>query len=302
MLPRLAYCTGFNGGWGMRYYVNYCGYIWNRSNETQNWTFYAGIQEGHEICLDGETLIYRDGNNAGDSRRYGDRATVAVTPGPHALRIRMYTTGSVTATGGGALAGSTLRNPKGDGTFVWTNNFGMAFDRQGRNSLNWQDYEKIEDPGDGSLLTVSTNAAVDGVATRCEFLKLRLAAGTYVDFNALDGEPYVMTELSGAGAAVSNVNLRVDGPWTVSAAALAAGPLAVKGTLSFTGAATLSVSDLSDLSREDHVLCTATGGITGAPAFAAGETMLAKRWRWRSSPDGKSVTLAYVCGLKMIIR
>ena len=298
LLPRLAYRAGTKGGWGVRYYVNYCGYIWNRSGETQNWTFYGGIVEGHEICLDGNSVIYRKGNG---NSIYGDRATIAVTPGPHALRIRMYTTTSVSDTGGGAI-GSNVKNPAGDGTYSWTSNFGMAFDRQGRNSLNWQDYEKIEDPGDGSLLTVSTNAAVDGVAARCELQKLRMAAGTYVDFNALDGEPYVMTELSGAGAAVSNVNLRVDGPWTVSAAALAAGPLAVKGTLSFTGAATLSVSDLSDLSREDHVLCTATGGITGTPAFAVGEPLLARRWRWRPSADGKSVTLAYACGLKMIIR
>ena len=273
LLPRMAYARGSNQGWSPRLYITYSGYIWNRSNVTQNWTFYGGIQEGHEICLDGHEVIYRIDNG---SVYKCDMNTVPVTPGPHALRIRMYVGAFVDASNGGALSADRVNN--NNSGMNWTNNFGLAFDRQGRNSVNWYDYERIEDPGDGSLLTISTNSVTDGIAARCEFQKLRLASGTYVDFNAIDGAPYELTELYGTAAALSNVNLRVTGAWTVPADGLSSGPLAVVGKLTFAAGSMVEVSDALTLPRRDFLLCTATGGIEGLPAC---EQMKGGRKMWR---------------------
>jgi autotransporter-associated beta strand protein len=88
----------------------YSGYVWNRSGETQNWTFIQNLDDSCLIVIDGQTVL---------SGRLGDTATrivtVPVTPGPHAFELRFgQHTG---AAGGSVIPGS-----------------GFGIDLQGRHS------------------------------------------------------------------------------------------------------------------------------------------------------------------------
>ncbi|NLG00693.1 MAG: hypothetical protein GX565_11155, partial [Lentisphaerae bacterium] len=142
--------------WAPNHAGLYAGFIWNRSPTNETWSFAESIDDNALLVLDGEVLF----NDA----RWGSTtvATRTVTPGPHAIELRVYNHGGV----GGPAAQ--------DG---WTtSDWGFGVDRLGRGLKDTACYERLLDPGDGSLLTVNTNAAAIRAEVRQGTLRLTTGA------------------------------------------------------------------------------------------------------------------------------
>ncbi len=141
--------------WAPNHAGLYAGFIWNRSTTNETWSFAESVDDYVLLVLDGQILF-------NDSRWDGTTvATRTVTPGPHAIELRVYNHG-----GGG---GPVIK----DG---WTSSdWGFGVDRLGRGQKDTACYERLLDPGDGSLLTATTNAA----SVRAEICQgtLRLTPG-----------------------------------------------------------------------------------------------------------------------------
>jgi hypothetical protein len=156
---------------------------------------------------------------------------------------------------------------------TWQADLGLAIDRQGRGSTNYADYERLVDPGDGSFLTVVPGDAENAegvIAHMPKFDHLKFTGGT------LDtrGSDVTVPVLEGVNGAVTNSNayfpggsLTVGEKWMLSGSAISGKTLKVTGKLKFDVGATLDCTDLALLTRTEHTLATATGGIEGMPAF-----------------------------------
>jgi autotransporter-associated beta strand protein len=142
--------------WNPNHAGLYTGFIWNRSPTNEVWSFAESIDDNVMLVLDGETLI-NDGRWDGTTV-----ATRTVAPGPHAIALRVYNHGGT----GGPVAK--------DG---WTTaDWGFGVDRLGRGLKDTACYERLLDPGDGSLLTVNTNAAAIRAEVRQGTLRLTTGA------------------------------------------------------------------------------------------------------------------------------
>ncbi len=109
----------------------YSGYLWNREPTNVVWTFRGTFDDNVRLVIDGVQQI-QTGQTAVTK-------TVTLTPGAHAIEIRFGDgTGSVGPTSGLG---------------------GLTYDPQGRNSGTAADYILLQDPGDGSLLTVDDGGA-----------------------------------------------------------------------------------------------------------------------------------------------
>ena len=275
--------------------VMYNGYIWNRTGTTQRWTFGGSFGTHTNVKFD-DKWIYKYTNY-----RIGEKATVDVAPGPHPFRVTSYNTGT-NATVGPAGASFTNMTWKIGGTGA-----GVRFDPNGRDSANVADYVKIEDPGDRSLLTVTTNDTLTTVYDRPSFHALRLAPGTTLD---IFGNSIAVGDLEGLGMitnsnAYYNYPLTVTNSWKVSAAdVVAGGVLRVHVPLAFAAGATFAAEDLAAFphSEEPIVLCVADAPIEGMPAFDRLADKTTRKWKLVKSDDGKSIGFMYNCGMTVSFR
>ena len=255
----------------------YHGYIWNRTNAAQTWTFAAQITQGMQIYIDGVKQNWTDVSswyNFYSDKKVGFMTFNNVAPGCHQIDVRMYT-------GTDRRAWGTVANRwQGEGVSgaptnaTWQADLGLAIDRQGRGSKNYADYEKLVDPGDGSFLTVvpgDAENAEEVIAHMPKFDHLKFTGGT-LDTRGSDITVPVLEDVNGV---VTNSNayfpggsLTVGQKWIVSGATTANKTLKVTGKLKFAAGSVLEGADLSLLSRKtEHMLATATGGIEGMPAF-----------------------------------
>ena len=275
--------------------VMYNGYIWNRTGETQRWTFGGGFGTHTNLKFD-DTWLYRITNY-----RVGLKATVDVTPGPHRLRVTTYNSGTNTYI---SAIGAYFTN------MIWkigSSSGGFRYDPNGRDSTNIIDYVKIEDPGDGSLLTVTTNDTLTAVYDRPSFQTLRLAPGTTLD---IFGNSIAVGDLEGLGMitnsnAYYNYPLTVTNSWKVSAADVAAGGvLRVHAPLAFAAGTTFAAENLADFphSEEPIVLCVADAPIEGMPAFDRLVTNATRKWKLVKLDGGKSIGFEYSCGTHLLLR
>ena len=255
----------------------YHGYIWNRTNAAQIWTFAAQITQGMQIYIDGVKQSWTGVSswyNFYNDKKVGFMTFSNVAPGCHQIDVRMYT-------GSDRRAWGTVANRwQGEGVSgtptnaTWQADLGLAIDRQGRGSTNYADYERLVDPGDGSFLTVVPGDAenADGVIAHMpKFDHLKFTGGM------LDtrGSNIAVPVLEGVDGAVTNSNayypggsLTVGEKWMLSGYAMENKTLEVTGKLRFATGAMLDCADLEILSRNgEHTLATATGGIDGVPAF-----------------------------------
>ena len=260
--------------WGGRALFTYHGYLWNRSGETQNWTFALNISQGANVYLNGSAIanLYATDYRAKGFVKF---KTIPVPPGANRLDLRIYSTGAYGPSydWNEYRKGYTYKKNSNDGEkLAWKPNFGLAIDMQGRETTNAVDYVAAIDPGDGSLLTVSEDGMDDGVAAVMpKFDHLKFTGGK------LDtrGSDITVPVLEGVNGAVTNSNayfpggsLTVGQKWIVSGAAMANKTLKVSGKLKFAAGSVLEGTDLALLSRKaEHTLATATGGIEGMPAF-----------------------------------
>ena len=289
-----AYRCGTKDGWKARMLTTYSGYIWNRSGEVQRWTFAACVFEGALVYLDGKKILESYAYNSGDWKG-ARKVTVEVPRGAHEFAVKMYTTSNVNDdTWGGAYAA-----PKNEG-WEWKGRFGIVFDRQGRDSSNYADYEKIADPGDGSLLTL-TKGDTYVAGTLPEFKTMRFAPGTGID---LRGGVYEVPHLAG-WPTVSSGSLTVTQDWTLPGDMLLAENAKLTladGCLTFTEGAKVKI-DFSEGrqilgSGSEFVIATATDGIDGMPEVESSFP----GFKLKKSQDGKSLLIKYDNSLKVILR
>ena len=273
----------------------YDGYIWNRTGETQRWTFGGGLGTHTNLKFD-DRYLYNI-----TQYQTGKKSTVDVTPGPHRLWVTTYNSGTnayINAIGA-YFTNMTWK--------VGGKSAGLRYDPNGRDSTDAADYVKIEDIGDGSLLTVSTNDTVTAVYDRPSFQALRFAPGTTLD---IYGNSISVGDLEGLGM-ITNSNAYFDNPltvtnaWTVSAADVAAGGvLRVHAPLVFAAGTTFAAENLADFphSEEPIVLCVADAPIEGMPVFDRLATNATRKWKLMKSADGKSIGFVYSCGTYLLLR
>ncbi len=274
-------------GGGVGIIITFSGYIWNRTGETQQWTFCGGAGTHLNVWLDSSRFFQYN------QWQTGIKKTLDVAPGTHRFRIASYAAGA-----------NAYLNPAGTGftNMSWkiSSNLGAGFryDPQGRGSNSYTDYVLIEDPGDGSLLTVSTNDTKTAVQDEPSFWTLAMGRDTTLD---TFGNGIVVGDLEGLGT-ITNSNayyvhpMTVTNSWTVSAADVnGGGVLRAHVPLEFAAGTTFTAEDLASFPRSNEplALCTADAPITGLPAFDRLASPITRRWKLGKSADGRSILFLY---------
>ena len=251
----------------------YHGYIWNRTNESQTWTFASQIVSGMQIFIDGVQQNWTGVSswyNFYNDKKVGFMTFSNVSPGWHRLDVRAYAT---QADSGYGLLANRIGGVDKIENATWQADLGLAIDRQGRGSKNYADYEKLVDPGDGSFLTVvpgDAESAEGVIAHMPKFDHLKFTGGK------LDtrGSDITVPVLEGVNGVVTNSNayfpggsLTVGQKWIIPGAATANKTLKVSGKLKFAAGSVLEWDSLASLPHNEHTLATATRGIDGIPTF-----------------------------------
>ena len=301
--PLQLYSTK-TGSVGASNCVTCIGYIWNRSDVAQDWTFAFAVNSRVKFVF-GSTLEeflsdQHDTNDTclwkSDSTTYTEpnRRTVTVQPGANIIGIRF----GAGVDGGGAKAAASLIQAQ------WRDGFGVGVDRKGRNSTNAADYEPLADPGDGSFITVSADGSLPEGAEpewKLSFSHLKISPGAVLEAKGCD-LPLKTVEGMGTmrnGAGYFKGRLAISDSWSVSAVDIGAGKcLSVEnGKVSFSEDCILEVADLSVgvLSKStEYVIMRATDGIEGLPSFST-DNPYAKCWRLeKATEDSGDTVLKFV--------
>ena len=122
----------------------YDGYIWNRTGETVTWTFAEHFDDYVYLTIDDAVVLNDCVNNSWTWPTYG---SVTLTPGPHRFHLVVYQ--------GGGTSGPC----QNDSWLQWWKKGGWAIgvDFQGRDAGVYENFVALEDPGDGSLFTLTTD-------------------------------------------------------------------------------------------------------------------------------------------------
>ena len=295
-IPADAESTG-SGGVGI--IVTFDGYLWNRSGETQYWTFAGGAGTHLYVWFDSTRFFVFN------QYQTGKKETLEVTPGAHKFRATSYSTGRDYYL---KAAGANFTNM----TWKWTSGgvvhgAGFRYDPQGRDSTNYRDYLIFNDPGDGSLLTVSTNGTMTTVQDEPSFWALRMGTGAM--FHTF-GNGVVVGDLEGFGS-VTNSNayfshpMTVTNSWIVSAADISSGGiLRMHVPLAFAEGAAFVAEDLTQFPRREEplTLCTADEPIKRLPTFDRHSDVMARKWKLLKSADGRSIQFQYSNGFIVSFR
>ena len=305
---------------GLSFGLSYRGYIWNRSGETETWTFASVMDKAGKILIDDEVVVDQSVRNEAKT------ANVVITPGAHKFEFRYYnTSGNSGATTVSVASGSVFKyiddvlfdhakgkspcyaiTDNGDGTITtngcWINKFGFGIDKQGRRSHFYTDYVQPKDAGDGMTFTATTNLELVLFAPAFDVMKF--APGTTLDLGGY-GVPYSAASVEGLPA-VTNGDIAVDGTWTVSANDVAAGGrMAVDGALSFGDAAAICVTEDGHLHNSPEggwTMAEAEGGISLAEGWQGRVTLPSGKYALSLSPDGKRLVLTRTNGFMLTIR
>ncbi|MCQ2392637.1 MAG: hypothetical protein MJ240_14610, partial [Kiritimatiellae bacterium] len=290
--------------------LTYSGYIWNRSATNENWTFMTYAGNGGYMFFDDEDRTHWAGKNTpyyicGDMFSNIDTGawhTVTATPGPHYFEVRYYSAlGS--AAGNQASRVKALGDPDRRGTITmtegaWPSSKGLVWDPQGRGVANPAFFEPIADPGDGSVLTYTTNMVEEATRQQPRFETIAAEPGTWLDASGL---AYSVPALSGF-LAVNNCPLfTVSANWAVSASQIAAGGMLTATKLVFAEGVPFTVSDISVLARGTYTVAVAESGIEGMPTFDR-QAEGVKKWHLRKNAEGKALVLEYVAGTTLLLR
>ena len=170
------------GAWTDNSTYIYSGNIINSTGSTVTWTFAKNFDDATTLRIDGNTIL-NDG-----SWNNPVYANYTLTPGAHAFDLRL-------GQGGGGVGPN---GPAGAGGW-WTNSpaMGFGYDPLGRNQAIFTNYQKMTDPGDGSLFTnnlLSSNTP--------------LPTGTAVNMTGgtldLNGVNQTVASIAGSGGSVVN--------------------------------------------------------------------------------------------------
>ena len=272
-------------------FATYTGYVWNRAPTNETWSFAYCYETCSKLIIDGQDL----GHESVRKPLFVDRL---MTPGAHSIQIRL----AINAWAGHPGGAVTNANSLG-----WPDNFGIAYDRRGRGTRNASDYERFEDPGDGSLFTLTADGSVPPAYNpTLNVDELKVAAGTSLELggaNVAVSNFLNATTLTNARAksAISNSTVSVFGSWTLDASdVVACNRLATDRKLAFAEGATFTLLGNQKLLafKTPFVIATAEEGIEGVP-MPTGEGLELKL-----SDDGKSLYLTRVPykGLMILFR
>jgi hypothetical protein len=304
--PTLAY---YNGAYGDKApvdksnYYTYSGYIWNRASTNVNWTFALAIGTVSRITIDQKTTYI--GNGA--TGEVGIK-TFELTPGPHRIVIAMRSNSDARSTA------RYFTNEKA----TWPKSyFGVGIDKFGRGSNNQADYEKLVDPGDGSLLTWAlpedlpcvypgTDEIVESIVP-VRFDEMEFHPETTIDF--VDLPDYSVENLMGTPNVAGSSNLTVTGVWAIPASSIAAGSkLTTSGRLIFAEGSKIVISGSSSEFRKVTadvalIVAEASEGVTGTPSVETDCTDGADLARWRISVSDRCISaVRSPYGLKIMVR
>ena len=269
----------------------YVGYIWNNNATNENWTFAYGMNQSMTICFNGTRFN-------GYVSFYADKImlfkTVEAHPGANLFDVRMY--GSQ-ASGGGAIRGNVFTN------CVWRDKFGIALDRLGRGSTNHEDYVAIEDPGDGSVLTVVADPEAEIGGAQPEIGTVRAKPGTTFVINGL---PLSIADMEGVTAISNCPAFAVTNRWAVDAAVVAGGGvLKCDGELAFGDEATIAVTESGhQRSSPDGgwTMAEAEGGISLPEGWQGRVSLPSGKYRMSLAADGKRLVLEHFNGTMVLLR
>ena len=277
--------------WATNTLYTYSGYIWNRSPTNEVWTFAGMVWNPVRFYFDGDLVI--------DKKNSSDIAVtnITVSSGHHRIVYRIATTAGTQYIGPSTSYyldnnGTYRSTYSGDLKEDWDGSFGLAYDPLGRGSRLASNYKRIEDPGDGSLLTVCLPEDAPPEVTGKSFAKRpvfdKVCFGDAVF--AVNADYWVFEDVEGVPN-ISNVNdVTISGCWTLSGADLETKTMSLPGKLSFGGNASFAFIDEKIRGRPAHTvtLASAADGIENFPENPRG-----LRWRLKVSADGKSILASY---------
>ena len=286
--PEMAYAMSESGCWSASNTLySYSGTIWNRE-EDADWTFAASVIHAY-VELDGKEVLRAYPSNW--SQRYATNRTVRVTKGAHRMVVSVA---SIKYPGDMANDMLNVYN----NTWTWNDKSGIMLDRQGRGSKNVADYERLEDPGDGSLFTLSSEQDDSWLPA---FDRVNVDEGAVLN---LDGHAYSAQDISGGGT-VTGGDVTVNGAFIADSRSVAGGgTLAFGGRLAFAeGAKFKAAVDRAEVPqsiRENGWLAAyAEGGIEGLPEV---DESSRRNWRVFKTDDGRGLMVSYYGRFAVIVR
>ena len=290
--PEMAYKAGTTQDWKANTLWTYSGYIWNRNETNETWTFASCILSRGKVLIDGEPVVENVGPAATSAAGGVKQGSVVVTPGAHAIQVRLQSADVTTSTssGGGAYFNNSLAKEHGtEAGYSWASWSGIMLDRQGRGSHNVADYAKIVDAGDGALLTQTD--APDVVTRTPNFEVSTIVATNGAATVDLGGSAYELESVIGTPQFVNATAVTVARGWTLTA--LPSEPLSCDGALVFAPGSTLTLDGFKSPKRmgaaegvTEFTIATA-GTIDGLP------TLTGAKPQWSIEKDGNALKLKY---------
>ena len=229
--------TKFNAQHAANSFWTYSGYIWNRAETAQTWTFLLKQNAKTQLYIDGKQILEQEGEKPKVVQK-------EMTPGAHRFVLRM---GS-----GNGWAGTS------NGSVLWADRMkGFCIDFNGgaepelktrvndagttESYYDFTAYTRPMDDGSGSLFTL-TDDPLTPSHTQLAVATLRGLSGAVVNANGVDQQ---VDELVGYPT-VKNGGLRVANAYRLEGA-MAPGCAKVEGTLTFAEGCAFSVDDAKAL-------------------------------------------------------
>ena len=269
--------------WPLNSTYIYTGYIWNRSDDDVTWTFAEHFDDNVLLTIGGTVVLSNMTWNAASI------GTITLAPGPHTFEVRF-------GQGSGGV-GAPSEN------VWWGAKLSFGIDVDGNHIAQDQYFVKLEDPGDGSLLTRNIPfPSADLIGT-----VIAAADGAVLD---LSDKPRPGLILSPAGDdAIGIMGIANTGNNALNGAIyrVTLGDGTDSDTLAFAGQSPVDLTGLtivpSDVATEtplgnNYVIATADGGFIGLPeveGFTDGKN-------WKIIRKGNQLLLTTQGGTVLILR
>ena len=261
--PAIAYNLTSSGYFSEHHYVSYSGYVWNRSETNETWTFAYAFDDKLKLFINGKELAEKNAGNGSWGALHLADATLA--PGANSILIQLY---NAVGSGGG------IESSWVTGCVNWTaDHVGIVYNPNGGDSTNGLDYVHMADPGDGSLFTTHP---YDG-STIPSFSSLKMWPGTTLD---VCGGVYQFDRVLKVTEEVFS------------------DPIQIIGGIAFVDGASVDVADIETFDRGQgaRTILETTGGVSGRlPELDCA-------WRLRVSVDGRNLELLPRRGSSVVIR
>ncbi len=268
--------AGFNRQEPLYSFWTYSGYIWNRAETTQTWTFLLKQNSRTQIYIDDELVLDQIGQVPAVAKR-------EMTPGAHRFVLRMGTTTGWVGTSAqkvdwpDRMMGFCIDFNGGDAPVENTNDKGEV--RYDFSAYTWP-----KDDGSGALFTLTADPLVQAHA-QLKVGTLRGCPGAVVDANGID---QLVDELVGYPT-VKNGGLRVACAYRLEGA-MTPGCARIDGTLTFAEGCAFAVDDAKALRQSVRTagltfpcMVAEATKIVGCPVSASAE--------WEVSVDATGTKL-----------